>query len=143
MKANYEDKIPKAQSTVDFGNLYDVNKQLMDKEPAIDSAILSQQTMALKEWFQKTYLEKYYMLLCHELRDYTLFNFNTHCFEEEPLPYDCAELATDVIECLTNRGTLLAIEQQPDGAWECWIRNSEGSFAYYLFPYGAAVLEYR
>ena len=35
MKANYEDKIPQATSEVSLGNLYDMNKQLMEKEPEI------------------------------------------------------------------------------------------------------------
>ena len=38
MKANYEDKIPKKTSEVSLGNLYDMNKQLMEQEEPINDA---------------------------------------------------------------------------------------------------------
>ena len=82
------------------------------------------------------------MLLCHELRDYTIFNLDkTNTWAAAH--YENVQLAcSDIIECMTNRGTIISIEDQPDNTWEIWIRNPEGCFAYYLFPYGEAVLEY-
>lgn len=142
MKANYEDKIPQATSEVNLGNLYDVNKQLMDKEPEINKETLKQAKADLKEWFKKNFKQKYFMLLCHELRDYTLFNLDkTHSWKE-PSTTLCKEAAQDVIDCMTNRGTLLAVTLQDDDAWEIWVKNDMGCYAYYLFTYGAAVIEY-
>jgi hypothetical protein len=54
----------------------------------------------------------------------------------------CTEATADVLECLDNRGAILAMELQPDGVWELWIRVDEECYAYYLFPYSTAVLEY-
>ena len=143
MKANYEDKIPKKQTTVNFGNLYDANKQIMNQEPVISPEILALAALDLQNWFAETYTSKYYMLLCHELRDYTVFNFDAHSIGDRPEEYHCLDITHDLIECLNNRGEILTIEQQPDGAWEIWMRIDAETFAYYLFPYGQAVLEYR
>lgn len=142
MKANYEDKIPKVASTISLGSLYDVNKQLMEKEPEIDDANLQLAKEHLRIWLANNFKQKYFMLLCHELRDYTLFNLdktNTWAVAH----YENIQFAaSDIIECMINRGDLISIEDQPDNTWEFWIRNREGCFAYYLFPYGEAVLEY-
>ena len=143
MKANYEDKIQKSTSEVTLGNLYDMNKQAMAQMDALDVEQRKEKINQLADYFQYGHPEeKYYMLLCNELRDYTLFNLDKINVWKNMPKENCSIAANDVIECMTNRGELLAIDQQPDGAWELWVRNSEGCFAYYLFPYGQAVLEY-
>lgn len=141
MKANYKDKLEKPTSEVSLGNLYDMNKQLMDKEPALSDEAISEVKEGLRAWFFEKINQKYYMLLCHEQRDYTLFNLDglrIGSTDKEK----CISATYDVIDCMRNRGTILSIDLQNDGAYEIWIRNDEGCFAYYLFPYGAAVLEY-
>ena len=142
MKANYEDKIPKATSEVTLGNLYDMNKQLMEQEPEITKAELALAKEHLRKYIMHNFNQKYLMLLCHELRDYTLFNLDKTSTWAIAKPDVIWTAANDIIECMTNRGQLLIAHQQEDGVWELWIRNSEGCFAYYLFPYGEAVLEY-
>ena len=142
MKANYEDKIPQKTSEIAMGNLYDMNKQMMMQEPALGAEELQLKLEHLREWFTHNFTQKYFMLLCHELRDYTLFNLDkTDTWHIAP-PMTIMNVAADVLECMKNRGTLIGADQQADGAWELWIRNDEGCFAYYLFPYGTAVIEY-
>ena len=52
-------------------SLYELNQQLMGKEKILTSKELKQEiSKKLKDYFT----EKYYMLLCHEERDYTIFN---------------------------------------------------------------------
>ena len=143
MKANYEDKIPKSQSTVSLGNLYDMNQQLMAHEPIISDEARYIAGQQLEDWLMERFMQKYFMLLCHERRDYTVLNLNKQEALGRPneLISRCAR--EDIFECLDNRGDLLAAQLQEDGVWEFWIRtiNNECA-AYYLFPYGAAVIEY-
>lgn len=141
MKANYEDKIPQATSEVSLGNLYDVNKQLMMQEPVIAEETRTARAKAMVQWMYDQN-EKYLMMLCHERRDYTLFNLDRYSMYAVMPESACTEATADVLECLDNRGAILAIELQPDGAWELWIRVDEECYAYYLFPYSTAVLEY-
>lgn len=142
MKANYQDKIPKSTSEVSLGNLYDMNKQLMKEAPALTEAEVTLAQSHLRQWIADNFKQKYFMLLCNELRDYTLFNLDKTSTWAAAHYENVQFAASDIIECMTNRGTLISIEDQPDNTWELWIRNSEGCFAYYLFPYGEAVLEY-
>ena len=141
MKANYENKI-NPQAEVSLGNLYDMNKQLMEQSPAIDQSTLASVKPELETWFMTFFNQKYFMLLCHELRDYTLFNLDKTSSWKTPSELTISNAASDIIECLSNRGTILAIEKQDAVSWELWIRTEDGCFAYYLFPYGEAVLEY-
>ena len=140
MKANYKNK--KAESEISLGNLYEMNKQLMMQEPAITEAETQLAKEHLRHWFTEHFKQKYFMLLCHELRDYTLFNLDKTSSWAIAKPQTIMTVADDVIQCMTNRGELLVADQQENGAWELWIRNDEGCFAYYLFPYGTAVIEY-
>ena len=142
MKANYSTKQKEPTSEVTLGNLYDMNKQLMAQEPPITGAELQLAKEHLRTWFTHHFEQKYFMLLCHELRDYTIFNLDKTDSWKMAKPQTIMDAANDIIECMTNRGTLLVIDEQESDAWELWIKNDEGCFAYYLFPYGNAVIEY-
>ena len=142
MKANYTDKMSKATSEIALGNLYDMNKQLMEKAPILTDTEITLAQEHLRNWIANNFKQKYFMLLCHELRDYTLFNLDKTSTWAAAHHKNVQLATSDIVECMTNRGTLVSIEDQPDNTWELWIRNSEGCFAYYLFPYGEAVLEY-
>ena len=143
MKARYKDKIAKQETEVSMGNLYDLNKQLMQNiEPITENALIEIKDK-LRSWIMDQYEQKYLMLLCAERKDYTLFNLSkTHSLLMVP-PMTIWGAANDVIECMTNRGALLSMELLEDGVWEIWIKTKENEcFAYYLFPYGTAVIEY-
>ena len=140
MKANYE--TPKTTSEVILGNLYDMNKQIMDQRPKLSDADIQIAKEQLRKWLSDNFKQKYFMLLCHELRDYTLFNLDKTSTWAIAKPNAIFNCANDILECMSNRGTILAIDRQPDDVWELWLRTEEGSFVYYLFPYGDAVLEY-
>ena len=119
-----------------------MNKQLMEREPELAEDKIQMIKEQLRAWLTAHFKQKYFMLLCHELRDYTLFNLDKTDSWVIAKPETIFNSAIDVIDCLRNRGKLLSFIEQEDGAWEIWIRNDEGCFAYYLFPYGEAVLEY-
>ena len=142
MKANYENKMQETKSEVALGNLYDMNKQMMLNEPPMSKDKQLDTINNLREWLINNFNQKYVMLLCHERRDYTLFNLDKTSTWRKPDNEKMHLASADVIECLTNRGELLSATLQPDGAWEMWIRLENECFAYYLFPYGQAVLEY-
>lgn len=124
---------------IGFGNLYDLNKQLMEKENVLTSEELSAKIAEIKtHFFTPKFLagNKYFMLLCHEDRNYTIFNLS-----QMAAPTNAAEA---LLECLVNRGQVLSIEQQLDEAYEIWIKNiydENQVLCYYLFPYDEAVIE--
>lgn len=143
MKANYENKKKDQTSEIALGNLYDMNKQMMEQEPPLSAELRRSAGQMLEEWLEKHFNQKYFMLLCAERKDYTLFNLDKTDTWARPDALRLRVAREDIFECLDNRGTLLAADLQEDGAWEFWIKDIAGECAaYYFFPYGAAVIEY-
>jgi hypothetical protein len=116
-------------SDISLGTVYDINKNLMQNEKRLSNNILNKKIKEIARFFTKG---KYFMLLCHEQRDYTIFQLTT----EEKSKKASEELKL----CMENRGEILSIDETPDGAYEIWIRNIQGAFVYYLFPYDEAVI---
>ena len=143
MKANYkhildEQKEKSQQSEVALGNLYDMNKQMMLQEPELTAATLESKQHDIEKWVAELSSQQYFMMLCNERRDYTVFRLK----DSKSTIGAVQTLAADIIDCLRNRGTIHGIDLQEAGGWELWIKDEDECFAYYLFPYGAAVLEY-
>lgn len=123
---------------VNLGNLYDFNKEAMKNEKPLDPIQFNTKVAEIVEkMFTKCerYDQHYWMLLCHDRRDYTLFNIVA---SEE-----ANTIAEELKPTLHNRGYILAIDEQPDGAWEIWVRDfdTQENFAYYLFQYDNGVIE--
>ena len=57
-------------SEVSLGSMYDINKNLMNKENALSLNKINTIIKELIPFFTKG---TYFMLLCHERRDYTVF----------------------------------------------------------------------
>lgn len=121
---------------IGMGTLYDWNKSAMEQMKGLNATELKDK---LREIKNKLFNQgKYYMLLCHERRDYTVFNLLRNTIIERDVS---KKASNELKECLENRGTILSIDDQYNGSWEIWIRNDEGVFCYYLFPYDNAVIE--
>lgn len=114
---------------VSMGTLYELNQQILKNAPAASVAEIYNYMAELTNYI-KSSGTKYFMLLNKERSDYTIF-----IYEEK-----ANELAEEVVGCLTDRGALLAIEQQDNGAFECWIRRSGLVYMYCFFPYDGAVI---
>lgn len=133
MKANYE--APKQEAEISMGNMYEVNKQLMKYETPITEEEIINRKNDITNWLFETD-NKYYMLLCHEKRDYTIFAVKSETGAE-----DIADILID--ECIYNRGDLIAIDKvSNEEVYEIWIKDLSDEYnCYYFFPYGEAVIE--
>lgn len=141
MKANYNKEQEQKTSNVSLGSLYEINQNLMMQEPIISNEAKAKAIKEFQDFFYRYFHQKYFMLLCKELTDYTIFNLFTVCSD------NCAVAAKDLVECIENRGLWLAASVESDEGGiprgiEIWIRINGEAHAYYLFPYGEAVLEY-
>ena len=121
-------------------SLYDFNKTNMAQIKPYDPITLNRMCgKAASEIWDSNFLAEepkdkiYWMLLCRERNDYTIF-----CIE-----HDVNELASAITECLTNRGHVLDITRQNDGNYEIWIRDfdTNENVVYYLFDYNNAIVE--
>lgn len=129
------------ETSFELGTLYDMNKNLIqNSEKALSQGMLNSKKEEIKNFLKKTNNE-YYMLLCHERRDYTLFDlrYETHNTYKEK----CQKTVNVLIdECLQNRGEIRGIDITKDKqAIEIWISAEEDSYAYYFFPYDKGVVD--
>ena len=117
---------------IDSGmNLYDVNKQLMNNLEPLDPISFNKKTEEIINTIWETN-KKYWMLLCNERKDYTVFILLT---KDGTLK--------ELRPTLQNRGDILSIDKQEDGNYEIWIRDKETkeNFVYYLFDYCFGIIE--
>ena len=126
-----------SESKMTLGTLYDFNKQLMSQAKELRRIDFKDSLNEIKD-FIKEKDNKYFMLLCKERSDYTVFVL----FKNED--FDRQIFKKELSECLANRGQVLSIEKTKDKqAYEIWIKVDEEAFVYYLFPYDLGVIEVK
>lgn len=126
------------ESTINFGSLYDVNQQLIKQLPCYSNKKLRQVLdEVVRPYFEKQQAT-YYMLLCNDNHDYTVF-----CLRSDEA---IEEASKAVYDCIKNRGKAISINEADDKfALEIWIRTltCDGALdsCYHLFPYDEAIIE--
>ena len=115
-------------------NLYEFNKINMAQIEPVDAI-----------WFNKhcsevakeilTHPSQYWMLLCRERYDITIFNLLSPKSEEN--------LSKELRGALNNRGEIIDFTKREDNNYEIWIRDftTKENFVYYLFDYSEGVIE--
>lgn len=125
------------------GNLYDLNKMLVEQnDKKIEGTKLINKIKDVTTiYFQeKTLNFQYFMLLCHEKRDYTIFKMNKNLSSEKNILLTQETLR----QCFLNRGAVYSLERTEDKqAIEIWLKDKEEHqiFCYYLFPCDPMVVE--
>ena len=125
----------KETSKVSIGTLYDLNKAVVVKEISLTGEKLEEKKSLIIDFLKST-KNTYYMLLCNERKDYTVFRLEN---QEQSLK----KLADCLIdECLLNRGLIKGIDiTKLNDAIEIWLSIEEEAFVFYFFPYDAAIIE--
>lgn len=144
-----KEKQKKEKIEIESNNLYELNKNLISQSlPLTNEEINKKIDSIIIPFFQKNINQKlniedrdntYFMLLCREANDYTLFNFRLYLDYTEPL----ITASNEVYFCMQNRGKIYSIENTKDNyAIEIWIEHDKyGLVCYYLFPYDEGVIE--
>lgn len=101
----------KEEKEIAIGTLYEVNKTLIKQnEKKLSTAVLNSKKEIIKNFIYKTN-NNYYMLLCNEQKDYTVFDFKRDKDNydwDPPICMDCAKCLVD--ECLIPRGEIRGID---------------------------------
>ena len=127
---------PKPETEVSLGTLYEMNKDLVEKkEPVLSKEKIEEKKTILIDYL-KNINGKYYMLLCKEKSDYTVFHMNN--FNENSYNM-CVNI---FINTLLNRGKIKGIDlTENKDAIEVWISIDNESYCYYFFDYTFGVAE--
>lgn len=115
---------------------YDMAKQGAVAAAPLSPGALSAMRKEIGE-FAERHPDIYYMMLCHEQRDYTVFHTQYGGGWQQAV-------AATIQECLENRGSIVGYEiQEETGGIELWIKDIDANeaYAYYFFPYGPAIVE--
>ena len=132
------------EKSIEVGTLYDLNKQIISQLPEMTQEQIQEQLIKIRNWFSES-KNKYFMLLCREKADYTLFNFGTG--KGFKLPESINKISTKAIKelelCIKNRGILMSINRAPVDAWEIWIKDffNKEIHMYMLFECDPMVIE--
>ena len=125
---------PKNTSNITLGTAYDINKELVEK---YEKEIFVEDFGKFYDTFQNYILsnvDSYYMLLCNEEKDYTIFSVESDI--------DITNIFSELKECIFNRGRLYGFDITKDNqAIEIWIKTGNGIHCYYFFKYGSAVIK--
>ena len=99
-------KEEKQKKEINFGTLYDMNKNLVKQnELELSESILNSKKQIITDFIKKCN-NYYYMLLCNERKDYTVFHWVNICNDN-----DAKEIAKILVdECLINRGEIRGID---------------------------------
>ena len=106
-------------SEIALGTMYELNKVAMNKLEPLTSYEKENKSKELKSFFMRNSSEKYFMLMCKEQSDYTIFH----------------------IPDIKRSGLLSKDPAKDSNAFEIWIKDNDEAFVYYLFPYTAGVIE--
>ena len=128
----------KKMSDISLGTLYDVNKNLVLKnEIELTDGVLNSKKEIITN-FMRQINNTYYMLLCNERKDYTVFKMNDK--DNDDSIREIVSILVD--ECLRNRGEIRGIDLTKDkDAIEIWLIIEDEAYCYYFFPYDAAIIE--
>ena len=124
-------------SNIEMGTLYEFNRDAVAAETPLTRTELKKALREIKQFFYEK-PDNYFMLLCREKYDFTLFNLK---YKEE---FSTRKLIDELEECLNNRGLIISIElTKAKDAFEIWIKSTDDNTAcvYYLFPYDLGVIE--
>lgn len=110
---------------VNVGSLYDMNKQLFKQLKPPSKAVIDLELANIGAWFSSNFKTKYYMLLCKERSDYTLFHL-------ENFNYDKA--IQELREVLEERGDIMGFDfVHGENVYQCWVRERDKEHQVYMF----------
>ena len=122
-------------SNIEMGTLYEMNRNVAAAQKELSRTELKKGLREIKYFFLEN-SNKYFMLLCREKYDFTLFNL------KHKQDFSIHKIIQDLEECLSNRGQILSIDlTDAKDAFEIWIKIDNEAYVYYLFPYDIGVIE--
>lgn len=117
-------------------SLYELNKQVMAQLPPQDMEHLKKQLTSVATWFSTFKPEiRWFILLCREKADYTVFHINSS---------DFYQALKELKLTINYRGELMAVNFiHGENAFEIWIRdiNTQEVSMYMLFNCAPMIIE--
>ena len=117
----------------------DMKANETNQMPKLNEEGLKEAKQIIRDYvYSEVHQDDYYMLLCHELRYFTVFVNDMDCNKEDVIE-------NVIIDCLNSIGEIKSIEPTEDKeAIEIWITEPEGdTYVMYFFDYGRGIVPCR
>lgn len=116
-------------------DLYSMNQGIVDTLPALRGDEVQKTAQLFFDWIDSNE-SNYYMLLCNELRYYTVFHNNNEFINKE-------QFWSELIDIANSAGQIKVLEVDSNGVFSIWLNwNLDNkSHLFYLFPYEKGVVE--
>lgn len=114
-------------------SLYEMNRQIISQLPTYGEEQIETAKDTIVEYVtDHNHKDEYYMLLCHELKYFTVFVRHTN-------PKENIEDA--LLDCLSYVGEIKSIERSADElALEIWVTVDGEAYVMYFFDYGRGIV---
>jgi len=110
---------------ITIGSLYEMNKQLFKQIKPPSEQIINLELANIGAWFSANINTKYYMLLCKERSDYTLFHLDN---------FNYNKIIQELKEVLEERGDIMGFDfVHGENAYQCWVRERDDEHQVYMF----------
>ena len=110
---------------ITVGSLYEMNKQLFKQIKPPSEQIVNLELANIGAWFSTNINTKYYMLLCKERSDYTLFHLDD---------FNYNKAIQELKEVLEERGDIMGFDfVHGENAYQCWVRERDDEHQVYMF----------
>ena len=110
---------------VTAGSLYEMNQQLFKKIKAPSKESIDIELANIGAWFSSNFKTKYYMLLCKERSDYTMFHLEN---------FNYSKAVQELREVLEERGEIMGFDFiHGENAYQCWVRERDEDRNVYMF----------
>ena len=111
--------------------IYEVNQIAYDKLPNMSEAAINQGIKDIEDYLVN-HNAKYYIMLNHECRYYTVYTYKEG--------HNINKMAEEIIDTVKTLGVLKGIEVYGEMI-EFWIKTEDGCFMYAFFDYDRGVIE--
>ena len=119
-------------------SLYEINQGIISQLPAYDEEQIEDLKARINKWESKYFEGHFYMLLCRDINYYTVLQ------HRKPIRAEFDTLGNAAISILLDTGWTIHSDEIEEDSEHCeiWATNTQGTFAFMLFPYDEGVVTY-
>lgn len=119
-------------------SLYEINQSIISQLPPYNADQICELMSKISNWDAENNTRvKYYMLLNNDKHYYTIFHYDDN--------FNCADfrsLGQGVLILLQEMGYSIISDEILNDHCEIWVKNSQETVVYLLFPYDQGVVTY-
>lgn len=115
-----------------IASLYELNQMAFKNMDAWTGDGESKGELEFFNWISQYRDKKYFMLLCNELRYYTVFHM---------ADFNAKRMWDELKDVMSYVGPVCLMEKDSNNCWSVWAKSEDEPHLFYMFPYDNGVVE--